>query len=206
MTPPDFLRRLGLGAGVALVAGLVYRSIQHLPGTVPQLRETCPGWEHLPFHPLWLWPYLSMFILVGLPWFLLDWPRAVRSFAVRLLCIAATGWLCFIVFPTACLRLPAEGQGFAYQWLLSIDRPNNCLPCLHSALSMFTALALARGSSAFAGTWARLALFSWVALLSLSIVALRQHTDLDTVVGLLLGALGSVGFPRVATAPARTET
>ncbi len=195
MSRRELLLRTGLGAAVALVAGLAYRSLQFhfLPDS--SLRTQCPGWDLLPFHPLWLWPYLSMFALVGLPWFLLPWPGAVTCFARRLLATAAVGWVCFALFPTACLRPSPEGHGFAYGLLLALDAPNNCMPCLHSAMALLAALALARDSAAFSGLAARLLLAAWVAVISLSIVALRQHTGLDTLAGLALGALAGL-LPR----------
>jgi membrane-associated phospholipid phosphatase len=195
MSRRELLLRTGLGAAVALVACLAYRSLQFhfLPGS--SLRTHCPGWDLLPFHALWLWPYLSMFVLVGLPWFLLAWPGSVLCFARRLLATAAVGWVCFALFPTACLRPSPEGHGFAYGVLLSLDAPNNCMPCLHSAMALLAALALARDSRAFSGPVARLLLAAWVMLISLSIVALRQHTDLDTVAGLALGAIAGL-LPR----------
>ena len=195
MRPAELARRLALGALVALVAGVAYRSIQFHALTSSDLRTSCPGWELFPFNELWLWPYLSMFVLVGLPWLLLSTLAQVHCFARRLLAVAAVGWICFLLFPTACLRPSTEGLGLAYRLLIQVDAPNNCFPCLHSAMALLAARCLSLGAPRFAGWPARLALLLWVICISLSIVALRQHTALDTLAGLLLGLLGSLAFP-----------
>ncbi len=183
--------RLLLGAGMALIATVAYRSIQWAAVERAVVRDTCWTWQWLPFSAAWVWPYVSMFALVGLPWFLLPEISQVRRFAVALLATAATGWIVFLVHPTACARPGPEGQPEFYALLLALDRPNNCLPCLHSAFSVLAVWALAWSAQIFRSPLARLALGGWLAAISVSIVALRQHTDVDMAVGLMLGAVAA---------------
>lgn len=186
--------RLALGAVAALVATLAYRGIQYATEARAIVQHECWTWGWLPFAPAWIGPYFSMFLLMGLPWVLLPEWRQVRRFAVALLAVAATGWVTFLVHPMACARPSGVGQPDYYQLLLELDRANNCMPCLHSAMAVLAAWVLGRGAPAFRGPLARVALAVWVALISGSIVALRQHTDVDLLVGFVLGGLGGVGW------------
>ena len=187
-------RRLALGAFAALVATLAYRGIQFGTEARAVVRHDCWVWTWFPFAPAWIGPYFSMFVLMGLPWVLLPEWRQVRRFAAALLAVAASGWVTFIVYPTACARTGAAGQPDYYQLLLELDRANNSLPCLHSAMAVLAAWVLTRGAPVFRGWAARAVLATWVAVISVSIVALRQHTDVDLLAGFVVGTLGAAGW------------
>ncbi len=194
MSASEFWRRMWLGAAVAVVATFAYRTTQFLTFERAAVRDECWTWTWLPFHAGWLWPYVSMFVIVGLPWFLLPEWRQVRRFAFCLLGMAAVGWVTFWLHPTACARPIVAEPTWSYALLLALDRPNNCLPCLHSAMALLAAGVLALDAPAFRSRIARVALAIWCTLISVSIVGLRQHTDIDTFVGLILGALACVIF------------
>jgi hypothetical protein len=189
-----FFSRLGLGAVTGLIITVAYRGIQHGTESRAVVRDDCWAWQWLPFEPAWIWPYLSMFLLVGLPWFLLPGLRQVKRFAWCLLAVAATGWTVFLVYPTACARPDATGQPFYYAALLALDRSNNCLPCLHSAMAVLAAWVLGYGSEIFGHFSGRVLLAVWTGLISVSIVALRQHTDADMMVGMILGGMAATGW------------
>jgi membrane-associated phospholipid phosphatase len=189
MNRREFLRRSALGAAVAVVATFAYRTTQFLTHERAAVRTECWTWNWLPFHPAWLWLYVSMFVIVGLPWYLLPEWRQVRRFAVCLVGMAAVGWITFLLHPTACARPTVEGPTWSYALLLALDRPNNCLPCLHSAMALLAAGVLAADAPVFRSWLARVALWAWCAAIVVSIVALRQHTDIDTLVGLGLGSI-----------------
>lgn len=191
MNTRDLIARTAWGAAAGVIATIAYRSIQSSFIGQAVVRDSCWGWQWLPFNASWIWPYLSMFVLVGLPWFFLPKLSQVRWFATCLLATAAVGWISFILFPTACARPPAEGQPAYYALLLTLDKPNNCLPCLHSAFSVLAAWALARGCHVFRNWAGALFLGSWLLVICISIVGLRQHTDWDTVAGCVLGGVAA---------------
>lgn len=191
MTTRSLLQRMAMGAGVGLIATIAYRSIQYVSVARAAVRQECWTWQWLPFDAAWIWPYLSMFLLVGLPWFMLPTMRQVRRFAVCLLATAAVGWITFIVYPTACARPTADGQPAYYALLLALDRPNNCLPCLHSAFSVLAAWALIKGSNIFRRFAGAVLLGIWLMIICASIVALRQHTDVDMLAGVGLGCISA---------------
>ena len=181
-----------IGGIVGVICTIMYRSLQAYGWREPLLRADCPGWSLLPFHAGWVWPYLSMFALVGLAWLALPDAAAVRRFALHMLGLAAVGWICFGVWPTACIRPVGEDLPTAYRWLVALDQPTNCFPCLHSAFSVLAAWVLAPCG----GRILRLLLWAWVAVLVVSIIALRQHTDSDTLTGVVLGFIAGWSFRR----------
>lgn len=191
MTTRNLLKRAAMGAAVGLIATIAYRSIQYVSVARAAIRHDCWTWQWLPFHAAWIWPYLSMFLLVGLPWFMLSSLRQVQRFAFCLLATAAVGWIAFIVYPTACARPAADGQPAYYALLLALDRPNNCMPCLHSAFSVLAAWALIQGSNIFRHLAGAVFLAIWLMTICVSIVALRQHTDGDMLAGVGLGCINA---------------
>lgn len=186
--------RLALGSIVGLIAAFVYRFLQDFGAGRAEIRSECWMWHWLPFDAWWLGPYLTMFVLVILPWLMLDEWRQVKRFAAILLSMAAVGWIVFMIYPTACVRPPPDGQPFVYAMLLWIDQADNCMPCLHSAFSVLTTGVLLTGSSAFRSVAGKFILGIWLLVICVSIVALRQHTDLDTLAGFALGCVGAGVF------------
>lgn len=180
--------KIFIGALVGVICTLAYRTLQGHGYFAVDMRASCPTWRVLSFHQAWTWPYLSMFALVGCAWMALPDARAVRRFAGSMLAVAAVGWFCFLFFPTGCVRPEIMDPTLAYRWLVALDQPTNCFPCLHSAFSVLAAVVIAR---AWPTPAARIVLGSWVVVIAVSIIALRQHTDLDTLTGLILGAGGA---------------
>lgn len=187
----NLLQRAALGSAVAVFAAIVYRSIQYFSWDRAVVRAECWTWRWLPFHAAWIWPYLSMFVLAGLPWFMLPGLPQVRRFAICLLAMAAVSWIMFVVYPTACVRPSADGQPAGYALLLELDRSNNCLPCLHSAVSVLAAWTLVQGTTFFRRLAGKTLLVVWLLIIFVSIVALRQHTDGDMLAGIGLGCLSA---------------
>jgi len=191
MNSDSFLKRLALGAGVGLIAMVAYDGIQYSTIGRAVLRQDCWSWQCVSFNPAWVWPYESMFILAGLPWFLLPTLRDAQRFAVALLATAAVAWVVFVAYPTACVRPSTVGQPTYYVLLRVFDQANNCMPCLHSALSLVTAWSLVSEQTIFARFGGILSLVIWLAVVSVSIVALRQHTGVDIMAGFALGGVGA---------------
>lgn len=194
MSLRELMRRFALGAVVGGIATLAYQTTQHASLARAIVRETCWSWTWLPFHVAWFWPYVSMFVLVGVTWFFVPTWQDARRFAVCVLATGAVGWVTFMVYPTACARPPVDGQPIYYATLMALDRPNNCLPCLHSAFTVLAAIVLA--ATRYRTFVERALLWGAVAVICVSIVGLRQHTDLDTAAGALLGALAGWWFTR----------
>lgn len=193
--------RLLAGAFAGAVATVAYRGIQAATLKRALLREECWSWTWLPFDTRWLGWYLSMFVLVGLPWFILPTWSQVLRFGQCLLGMAAIGWVTFLLYPTACVRPGA--QGCVHGFLLSLDGANNCLPCLHSAMSVLAAGVIWTREDRRPGRFVQATLVLWVVLICISIVALRQHTDGDMLIGVLLGLVATFVYRRTLAGPAK---
>lgn len=194
MKAGSFYSRLAWGAAAGAIAMIAYHGTQYASLDHAVVSADCWSWHRVPFHPAWVWPYESMFVLVGLPWFMLRTLREVQRFALALLASAAVGWVTFLLHPTACVRPSPIGEPAYYGALHELDWPNNCMPCLHSALAIVSIWALIRGRTVLAGPGGRVFLATWLGLITVSIVALRQHTGIDIAVGMGLGCFGAVLF------------
>lgn len=179
---------LWAGAAVAIVCSIMYPLLQHFPVRAALLRPHCWSWQLIPFSENWLWPYLSMFAIVGCAWLSLPDRSSTRRFAITFLGTGAIAWVWFFFWPTSCLRPAPETLSMSYRLLIFFDTPSNCLPCLHSGFTVLSACVLnGRISQMRQATLLRVALIVWVVSINLSILGLRQHTGIDVAAGLLLG-------------------
>ncbi len=197
MMPRELARRIMLGAAIGVVATVMYHGTQYLGAPHARLRETCWSWQWVPFHPAWFWPYVSLFVLLGVPWFTLTTWEAVKRFAAILVSMAAVGWAGFLLYPTACVRPAGDVPAYLAR-LYDVDWPNNCFPCLHSALAVFGAYGVIGRASWVQSLFWRYLIGGWTVLILISIVALRQHTGMDEVAGLVLGTVAAWVFRRTA--------
>lgn len=143
----------------------------------------------VPFSPIALVPYLSLWLYVGIAPGLLRgfMPLLVYGFWAAALC--ACGLMIFYLWPTQIPPLPldrADAPGFAL--LAGIDAAGNACPSMHVAISVFTAVwieHLLRRVGAPA--WLRLANLAWVLAIAWSTLATRQHVAWDVAAGTALG-------------------
>lgn len=182
------LSKLTAGAIVGITCSVMYQLLQHFPARAAHLRADCWSWQKIPFSELWLWPYLSMFVIVGCAWLALPDKGSTRRFSLCFLGTGMIAWVCFYFWPTSCLRPSPESLSAPYRLLVFFDAPSNCLPCLHSAFTLLSSVVLyRRNSQRLHAPVLQVLLILWVTLITLSIVGLRQHTGMDVVAGLLLG-------------------
>lgn len=192
--PPWFAPRLWLMLIGWGAIGLSYGSAHWLQGPGRSLPEWLPD-RLLPFDPLAIWPYLSMFILVPLAYLRCPPPRQYALAAAMQGC-AAVAWCCFLLFPTTLAAYPAADPGTLSGWLLKrlmqLDSSQNCLPSLHAALTLLSVYALRRNEPRHAARAVNLMLWLWAILISLSIIVLRRHLFIDLLTGLLLGHIAAL--------------
>jgi hypothetical protein len=139
----------------------------------------------IPFVPQLIWAYLSMYVLLLVPLFLL---RAERMPALGKQLVAGTV-ACGVVF----LLLPAE-LGFVrvipsdpiyasiYTSIFGFDRPHNLVPSLHVVWSAAIVLACVDAVR----SPGRVLLYVWLAILVGSTLLVHQHHILDAVSAILL--------------------
>lgn len=157
----------------------------------------------VPFEPLALIPYLSLWLYIGFA------PGLQRSFvelAVYGLWMSAmcfTGLVIFYFWPTQIPPLTIAVSHYAgFAMLQGVDAPGNACPSMHVATAIFTAIRIDHVLR-HAGTPVafRLGNGVWFLAIAWSTVAVRQHVVLDVVAGALLGAAFALPALRWRGAP-----
>jgi hypothetical protein len=145
----------------------------------------------IPFHPWWIWPYMSMYVMLPLPPMLSTRARDLARYTIGMTIMFATCCVFFFLWPIAYPRPPlaeAPATGL-YRLVTSIDQPINSLPSLHAGLTAYTMFFAARAlrdlpRRAFV---AMLAIgWVWAALIFYGTLATKQHYLVDLPPGVLV--------------------
>lgn len=142
----------------------------------------------IPFVPHFIWLYLSMYLLFGLPPFFLDEER-LKQLGKELILGTVIAGLIFLLLPGHLgfsRTLPADNfYRPIFQGMFSVDKPYNLVPSLHvvytAAISAAVMARVSPGLRAMLGIWA--------CLIMASTVLVHQHHILDVTTGLLLAFL-----------------
>jgi len=145
----------------------------------------------LPFQPLALWAYMSLWVYVGFPPGLLRSFRALISYGLWALLLCLGGLLCFYFVPTATPAYAGPGtEDSMYAVLKGIDASGNACPSLHVAASVYTGLWLERLLRAVsAPRWPRAVMLLWCLAIVYSTLAVKQHVLLDVIAGAAWGGI-----------------
>ena len=174
---------LGVG-GTALLYGV--GSIHLL---VPHVLKECALDRLIGYHPDGVWLYLSFFAMQALAFYAV--PDSHRPALTKgFLFCAAIAFCVFVAWPTTltqpALSAPVSGLGL----VRVLDTPANCLPSLHAALSVLSAVALSVRASRLRGAAAAL----WAFAICWSAIATRQHLTVDILAGAVLGTVAACAF------------
>jgi hypothetical protein len=148
--------------------------------------------QMIPFQPLALVPYLSLWLYLGIaPGLMIRLHELlIYGFWISTLCL--TGLFCFYAWPTAVPPLGIDISGHpGFALLQGVDAAGNACPSLHVATAMFSAIRIDRILFHLQVPQApRLLNAAWFATITYSTIATRQHVVLDALAGALLG----IGF------------
>lgn len=145
------------------------------------------------FQPWALWPYLSLWVYVGIPAGFAASMRPLLAYGGWAALMCGTGLAIFYLWPTA---VPADAQPadavrhFGFGVLRGVDAAGNASPSMHVAASVFAAawtqriLRVVQAPSGF--MWTNLL---WCVAIVWSTMATKQHVAVDVAAGLLLGGL-----------------
>jgi hypothetical protein len=183
-----------------------YFYLLHHPAGVPT--EMPLIWvDHLvPFAPIALPVYTSLWVYVSLPGALMDERRRLYAYGAAAATMCLIGLVCFALWPTAVPRADvnwAQYPGFGL--LKDVDLAGNACPSLHVASAVFSCYWLNRLlREMHAGSWAHAGNVIWCAAIMLSTLATRQHVALDVLAGGALGIVCALGSrPWIDPAPGR---
>lgn len=144
-------------------------------------------WESgIPFYPLWIYIYLSIFFWFLTPLFLLDTGQLNRL-SQSFLITTTIASICFLIFPAKSIFDRAHqdfGPHMVYGLVYLLDKPHNLLPSLHvSYTTLFLLVFKTEGVRNFPF------LCLWGAAMTVSVLFTHQHQLLDIAAGFLLGLL-----------------
>ncbi|MEO5862950.1 MAG: phosphatase PAP2 family protein, partial [Burkholderiales bacterium] len=147
--------------------------------------------ELIPFQPLALIPYVTLWLYVALPAALILYRRELIGYGwwIGGLCVA--GLVCFYFWPTTVLLPTQEWSKHAsFNILQGVDAAANACPSMHVAVAVFSAFWLDRilRDIDAPGTMRALNLM-WFVAIAYSTMAIKQHVFIDVVAGLALGAV-----------------
>lgn len=201
-------RQLLKAAGICGFTALFFVGYFHLlrNPSAPPLQMPLTALDHwIAYRPQALWPYLSLWIYVGVAPALLPSTAALLRYGAWTAALCGSGLLCFWLWPTAVPEAFAPPGPHTYPGLAllrGIDAAGNACPSLHVASAVFSALWIQRLLGAFgAPAWPKLVNAAWLAAIMWSTVALRQHVVVDVVAGAALGALVGLLSLRFGPAP-----
>ena len=189
IVPPEAFRMpLRRFAQVSATYLLLYAASNHLTGLRAHVGRGVFEWERaIPFVEASIVPYLSIFALFVLSFFVGRDARALERHCLRLLAALAIAVVCYLAFP---LRfdferpVPTGVAGLVFNALWALDQPFNRAPSLHIALVV---LLSARFWPMARGVW-RPALAVWMAAIGVSVLTTYQHHVIDVAAGLAPGA------------------
>lgn len=127
-------------------------------------------------------PYLSFFLLIVLPLFIIGDRQQVRDVAFGFGLIVTISGVMFLFWPTAVTSPVAD----SLKTLLALDTPRNACPSLHASLALFCTLCM---NKTLESRWARLGLWMWAILAVISTVLIKRHVAIDIAAGAALGWL-----------------
>ena len=147
--------------------------------------------ERIPFVAGSIWIYAAVYVLIGLPAFVVESPALFRRVVLAYLVVITVCLVCFLVFPIsgAPLRPALEGVDASafVLWGLrlnyGLDPPVNLFPSMHLAgatIAAFSAWQARRAYGALA--------FALVVPVAISVCTVKQHYWLDAAAGVLLAA------------------
>ncbi len=145
----------------------------------------------VPFQPMAMPLYISLWVFVSLPPALLATRRELFIYGGGMTATCLTGLLIFYFWPTA---VPVADIDWALypgvDYLKSLDAAGNACPSLHVATAVFSAIWLHFTLSRFtAPRWLLALNWAWCFGIVYSTVATRQHVVVDVLAGLLLGGM-----------------
>jgi membrane-associated phospholipid phosphatase len=182
------LKFVGTTAFIALFFIAYFHLLRHpsqLPLTMPL--TALDAW--MPFQPAMLFPYLSLWLYIGVAPGLQRNLAELVAFGMWAAALCLSGLAVFYVFPTAVPALTFDASGFAgFAMLQGVDATGNAFPSMHVAVSMFTAMHIEDVLRRARVPWAfRVINVIWFLVIAWSTVAVRQHVVLDVIGGAMLG-------------------
>lgn len=170
---------------------LGYFYVQRHPVFVPTVMPMTSLDHWIPFQPLALVAYLSLWIYVGAGPGLQATRRDMVIYASWMGALCVTGLAVFYLLPTQMPEVDgADSDSIFFRLLNRVDASGNACPSMHVAVGVFTAIRVNDVLRVVrAPPFMRILNVACCGLICYSTLATKQHVVLDVVAGALLGAL-----------------
>jgi membrane-associated phospholipid phosphatase len=182
--PKSFFRRFDWLFLAMLVFGLWsggYTLVEHLSGNGAMHSLQLPPDLRVPYKPEYVWFYLTVYPFFLVPFFVLNDKRLANTVMLSYLTVMVICYSCFLLYPVEYPRTELPVNTFS-TWALKMvhngDRPWNCFPSSHCALSLMAALVLFEVNPWF-GAWGIASAF----MIGVSTLFTKQHFIIDWVAG-----------------------
>jgi membrane-associated phospholipid phosphatase len=186
---PVHLRLKLWGVGLYIIAGAGYLMTRQRGADHGRTMPWTPFDLWVPEIPALVWVYLAQLAVLGIPtWLMID-RSLLRAHLLGYVVINVIAITTFVVVPTRVA--PFEGGAGLLMYVRQWDGVGNACPSLHAACVVYAALALPRALPVT--TWVMVLTWTWVALVLLACLSLRQHSGYDLAAGALLGVLADCG-------------
>lgn len=160
----------------------------------------------VPFAPWWIYPYMSMYLLLPLPPAFATTREQLRRYVIGMSVLFLLAGPIFFLIPIQYPRPPIDPAATGlYRLIVGIDQPINTLPSLHAGLTVFTLLyanKILRDISASR----RIALLTfgwlWAGFILYGTLATKQHYFVDLPAGALLALIAHFIAWRNSNVPA----
>lgn len=142
--------------------------------------------EIIPFEPIWVFAYGSMYAIVILPFVYVKDHLLYRRMFLSFTLTGLVAYVVFLVFPTYDILRPVSNPFDFSRFFLALDNghdsPYNCFPSLHVGFSMTAGL-----WTYFADrTWIGKSVLVWAILVSVSVLFVKEHYIADLLFGGIL--------------------
>jgi hypothetical protein len=192
--------KFGWKALLLVAFGPVLTVFYYLPQWLPLFSSTTIPLTSIdkavPFQPWWIWPYMSMYVMIPIPPLLATRGRDLARYALGMTIMFVTCCVFFFLWPIAYPRpplLPGDSAPAFYRHIVSIDQPINALPSLHAGLTAYTLFFAARILRDLPRR-PYLAMLTigwvWAALILYGTMATKQHYLVDLPPGILIAWIG----------------
>jgi fatty acid desaturase len=175
------IEKAGLFALLSVSVTLLYFGTLHCSLFAATLVPLTDLDRAIPFAPSFIAPYLSFFLLVLIPLFVIADPRELRNVAFGFSLIVAVSSLVFLFWPTT---ISDSNTHPLLSKLLALDSERNACPSLHASLALYCTLCAQRRIQA---PFARYGLWVWTILVMGSALLIKRHVAIDVAAGAALG-------------------
>jgi hypothetical protein len=184
------LKLVGTSAWIWVFFLGYFQLLRHPVHPVTQIPLT-PLDALIPFQPTMLYPYLSLWLYVGIAPGLMPGLRALLAYGLWAAGLGLAGLGIFYAWPTGVPPLTIDVSDIpGFRMLQGVDATGNACPSMHVAFAMFSAIWLAHLFNRVGAPGALRAInLMWFLAITWSTVAIRQHVVLDAAAGALLGAV-----------------